>query len=162
MKEFKPNYDEGMWKGAPKSSFLKAKELRRNETEAEKLLWDKLKGNQINGLKFRRQHPIQLFIADFYCHQIKLIIEIDGEYHLTKEQIIKDRERTEILNEMGIEVIRFKNDEVTNRIDLILSQIKIKIEKLKIQISPNLKGVEFSIFRRDCRFVKTLRAFSSL
>lgn len=140
MKEFKPNYDEGMWKGAPKSSFLKAKELRRNETEAEKLLWDKLKGNQIYGLKFRRQHPIQLFIADFYCHQIKLIIEIDGKYHLTKEQMIKDQERTEILNKNGVQVIRFKNDEIINDMTLVLSQIKIKAEKLKIQISPSPKG----------------------
>lgn len=140
MKKFKPNYDEGMWKGAPESSFLKAKDLRRNETEAEIILWNKLKGNQIDGLKFRRQHPIQLFIADFYCHQIKLIIEIDGDYHLAQEQILKDEERTKILNENGVEVIRFKNDEVINNIDWVLSQIKIKIEKLKIQISPNPKG----------------------
>ena len=129
-----------MWKGAPESSFLKAKDLRRNETEAEIILWNKLKGNQIDGLKFRRQHPIQLFIADFYCHQIKLIIEIDGDYHLAQEQILKDEERTKILNENGVEVIRFKNDEVINNIDWVLSQIKIKIEKLKIQISPNPKG----------------------
>lgn len=115
MKKFKPNYDEGMWKGAPESSFLKAKDLRRNETEAEIILWNKLKGNQIDGLKFRRQHPIQLFIADFYCHQIKLIIEIDGDYHLAQEQILKDEERTKILNENGVEVIRFKNDEVINK-----------------------------------------------
>ena len=63
MKEFKPNYDDGMWKGAPESSFLKAQQLRRNQTEAEKKLWNHLKGNQLEGFKFRRQHPIQLFIV---------------------------------------------------------------------------------------------------
>ena len=134
MKEFKPNYDEGMGKGAPESSFLKAQQLRRNQTETEKLLWDQLKGNKINGLKFRRQHPIHLFIADFYCHQLQLIIELDGDYHFTKEQILKDQERTAMLNENGLEVIRFKNDEIINNLDLVLSQIKIKIEKMKIQI----------------------------
>ena len=69
-----------------------------------------------------------------------MIIELDGEYHLTKEQIIKDQERTEILIENGLEVIRFKNDDVINKIDFVLSQIKMKIKKLKIQISPNPKG----------------------
>ena len=63
MKEFKPNYDDGMWKGTPESSFLKAQQLRRNQTEAEKKLWNHLKGNQLEGFKFRRQHPIQLFIV---------------------------------------------------------------------------------------------------
>lgn len=88
----------------------------------------------MNGLKFRRQHPIHLFIADFYCHQLQLIIELDGDYHFTKEQILKDQERTAMLNENGLEVIRFKNDEIINNWDLVLSQIKIKIEKMKIQI----------------------------
>lgn len=65
MKKFKPNYNEGMWKGAPQSSFLKAKFLRKNETESEKILWEKLRNNQLKGFKFRRQHPIGLYIADF-------------------------------------------------------------------------------------------------
>ena len=111
MEKFKPNYDDGMWKGAPKSSFGKALDLRNRETEAEKLLWEELRGNKVNGLKFRRQHPVSLFIADFYCHKLKLVVEIDGEYHFTKEQILKDKERTEILNSNGLEVIRFKNEE---------------------------------------------------
>jgi very-short-patch-repair endonuclease len=81
MKKFKPNYDEGMWKGAPESSFAKAKALRKDETQAEKILWAKLRNNQLKGYKFRRQHPIGLYIVDFYCHQLKLVIEIDGDYH---------------------------------------------------------------------------------
>ena len=75
MKKLKPNHDEGMWKGAPSDSFTKAQFLRRNETKAEKLLWEKLRNNQLEGLKFRRQHPVNIYIADFYCHKLKLIIE---------------------------------------------------------------------------------------
>jgi len=112
MKKFKPNYNEGMWKGAPQSSFLKAQSLRINETEAEKILWEKLKNKQLRGCKFRRQHPISLYIADFYCHQLKLVIEIDGEYHSVQEQIEKDRERTQILESTGLQIIRFTNNEI--------------------------------------------------
>ena len=70
-----------------------------------------MRGNKILGLKFKRQHPISLYIADFNCHKLKLIIEIDGGYHFTKKQIIKDEERTEILNSNALEIIRFKNEE---------------------------------------------------
>ena len=124
MKKLTTNYDEGMWKGAPSSSFGKAKDLRMNETEAEKLLWEKLKNNQLEGFKFRRQHPISLYIADFYCHKLKLIIEIDGEYHFRKEQIPKDEERTKVLEFNGVNVIRFSNDEVLNSLEKVLNEIE--------------------------------------
>ena len=124
MKKLTTNYDEGMWKGAPTSSFGKAKALRMNETEAEKLLWEKLKNNQLGGFKFRRQHPISLYIADFYCHKLKLIIEIDGEYHFRKEQIPKDEERTKVLEFNGVNVIRFSNDEVLNSLEKVLNEIE--------------------------------------
>ncbi len=136
MKEVKPNYDEGMWKGAPVSSFLKAKILRKEETASEKLLWEKLRGNQIKGYKFRRQHPVNLFIADFYCHQLKLIIEVDGEYHLSKEQAISDQERTNILNANGLDVMRFKNEEVLNDIVSVMSKILIRIGQIENSNSP--------------------------
>ena len=122
-----------MWKGAPPESFEKAQELRRKMTNAEALLWEKLKGNQLDGIKFRRQHPIQLYIADFYCHKYKLIIEIDGDYHLSEEQTIKDDERTKVLNENGIKVIRFLNEEIENNIDQTLDKIR-KIIKDQIQL----------------------------
>ncbi len=70
--------------------FEKAKELRKNMTQAEKVLWGYLKGG-INGLKFRRQHPIGVYVADFYCHHLKLIIELDGKIH--------DRPEVKILDE---------------------------------------------------------------
>lgn len=130
MKKLTTNYDEGMWKGAPASSFGKAKDSRDNETEVEKLLWKNLKNNQLGGFKFRRQHPISLYIADFYCHRLKLIIEIDGGYHFTKEQIQKDEERTKILEFNGVNVIRFSNDEVLSNIDNVLNEIKKYLPKV--------------------------------
>lgn len=111
-------------KGAPASSFGKAKDLRHSETEAEKLLWEKLRNNQFGGFKFRRQHPISLYIADFYCHKLRLIIEIDGEYHYTKEQIPRDEERTKILEFNGIRVIRFSNDEILSNLEKVLKEIE--------------------------------------
>ncbi|WP_231433737.1 MULTISPECIES: endonuclease domain-containing protein [unclassified Chryseobacterium] len=130
MKKFKPNYDDGMWKGAQSSSFLKAQSLRKNETKEEKILWDKLRNNQLRGYKFRRQHPISLYIADFYCHQLKLIIEIDGEYHNLAEQKEKDQERTQILESNGLELIRFTNQKIHENLDEVISEINTKIDEI--------------------------------
>ena len=131
MKKLKPNYDDGMWKGAPSDSFSKAQLLRRNETIAEKLLWEKLRNNQLGGLKFRRQHPVNIYIADFYCHKFKLIIELDGDYHSQEEQKQKDEVRTEVLRLNDLKIIRFKNEEVEQDINQVLTTIKNKIEQLK-------------------------------
>ena len=131
MKKLKPNHDEGMWKGAPSDSFTKAQFLRRNETIAEKLLWEKLRNNQLEGLKFRRQHPVNIYIADFYCHKFKLIIELDGDYHDQEEQKQKDEVRTEVLRLNDLKIIRFKNEEVEQDINQVLTTIKNKIEQLK-------------------------------
>ena len=131
MKKLKPNHDEGMWKGAPSDSFSKAQFLRRNETKAEKLLWEKLRNNQLEGLKFRRQHPVNIYIADFYCHKFKLIIELDGDYHDQEEQKQKDEVRTEVLRLNDLKIIRFKNEEVEQDINQVLTTIKNKIEQLK-------------------------------
>ena len=131
MKKLKPNHDDGMWKGAPSDSFSKAQFLRRNETKAEKLLWEKLRNNQLEGLKFRRQHPINIYIADFYCHKFKLIIELDGDYHDQEEQKQKDEVRTEVLRLNDLKIIRFKNEEVEQDINQVLITIKNKIEQLK-------------------------------
>ena len=131
MKKLKPNHDDGMWKGAPSDSFSKAQFLRRNETIAEKLLWEKLRNNQLGGLKFRRQHPVNIYIADFYCHKFKLIIELDGDYHDQEEQKQKDEVRTEVLRLNDLKIIRFKNEEVEQDINQVLTTIKNKIEQLK-------------------------------
>ena len=131
MKKLKPNHDDGMWKGAPSDSFSKAQFLRRNETIAEKLLWEKLRNNQLEGLKFRRQHPVNIYIADFYCHKFKLIIELDGDYHNQEEQKQKDEVRTEVLRLNDLKIIRFKNEEVEQDINQVLTTINNKIEQLK-------------------------------
>lgn len=137
MKKFKPNYNEGMWKGAPQSSFLKAQSLRNNETQAEKILWERLRNNKLKGYKFRRQHPINLFIADFYCHQLKLIIEVDGEYHNSPEQIQKDEERTLILQDNDLKIIRITNHKIETNIDEVITEIGAIVDEITVE--KNLK-----------------------
>ncbi len=94
------------------------RELRKNSTEAEDILWQRLRNHKQMHKKFYRQYPIYFdllgretfYIADFYCYQNRLVIEIDGAYH--KYQKRKDELRTEVINQLGIKVIRFKNDDV--------------------------------------------------
>ena len=101
---------------------------RYNQTEAEQNLWYHLSGNQL-GLHFRRQHIIGCYIADFICVKRNLIIEIDGGYHSQEEQKIKDYLRTEDLEKMGFEVMRFSNDEIFRNLPEVLDKIFNKIAK---------------------------------
>ena len=110
--------------------FEKAKDLRKNMTPAELKLWEYIKDNQILGLRFRRQHPIDIFIADFYCHQIKLVIELDGGIHTKPENREYDENRTAELERLGIAVIRFKNEEVMENIERVVSQLNKVCEEL--------------------------------
>jgi very-short-patch-repair endonuclease len=112
----------GMHDKANPIIFKNAAQLRSNMTEPEKLLWEKLRLKPL-GFKFRRQHPISTYILDFYCHKLKLSIEIDGGYHLTKEQKAKDMERTKVINDLGIKEIRFTNNDVTQTIENVMSKI---------------------------------------
>jgi very-short-patch-repair endonuclease len=113
-----------------------ARILRKTMTIPEKLLWYKLKEKQICGLRFRRQHPIEFFIADFYCHQIRLVIEIDGEIHNKQKEY--DDGRSAEMEKFDIEIIRFKNWEVENDIENVIIKIKTIVnERLK---SPPLGG----------------------
>jgi very-short-patch-repair endonuclease len=116
-------HHEGMHKGAPVSSFIKAKFMREHMTNAESILWEALKSKQLNGFKFRRQHAIGLYIVDFYCHKLKLVIEIDGGYHNTQEQREKDNLRTKELVDLGVKVIRFTNEDVEKDLDKVLETI---------------------------------------
>ncbi|MCB2221686.1 MAG: endonuclease domain-containing protein [Bacteroidetes bacterium] len=109
--------------GAKKSIFEKAEMLRRKMTDPEKKLWGCVKDNQLKGYKIRRQHPIDVYVVDFYCHKAKLVIEIDGENHSLKEVREKDQSRTAELNELGLKVIRFTNSEVMDNIDDVLNII---------------------------------------
>jgi len=122
-----------MFYGAKANTFDTAKKLRDNMTKSEKLLWTKLRNRQVLGLRFKSQHPIEKYIADFYCHKIKLVIEVDGGIHKLKDQHEYDINRTTDLNDLDIEVIRFTNEEVLNQIDDVIENIekrcKILIDK---------------------------------
>ena len=119
-----------MFYGAKRSIFQNAEVLRKDMTVAEKKLWDRLNKSQL-GVRFKAQHPIDIFIADFYCHKFKLIIELNGDYHNQEEQKQKDEVRTEVLRLNGLKIIRFKNEEVEQDINQVLTTIKNKIEQLK-------------------------------
>ena len=97
--------------------------LRNNSTSAEVALWQILKGKQLNGSKFRRQHSVGNYILDFYCPEFKLAVELDGQGHFEEEQILKDKEREKFLNEFGIKVIRIENKNVFENTDQVISFI---------------------------------------
>jgi very-short-patch-repair endonuclease len=101
----------------------RAKELRRPLTPAEAKLWHKLKTKQFYGLKFRRQHPIHRFILDFYCHEQRLVIEVDGDSHAEPAQQSYDQARTEWLNQQGLRVLRFSNREIEDNLEGVLVEI---------------------------------------
>ncbi len=110
------------WDAKPRI-FENAKILRRSMTSAEEILWEHLRNKQLNGLKFRRQHPVDIFIADFYCHEKKLIIELDGGIHDLPGQHEYDDGRTFLLEEKGFKILRFKNEEVENELEVVLNRI---------------------------------------
>jgi len=114
--------------GAAPILFARAKELRKNETRAEKLLWERLSGKQL-GVKFRRQHPFHRFIVDFYCHELKLVIEVDGNIHLLRENAAYDRLRSDLIKEFDVWIIRFTNEDIYFRIDKVISIIQEIVNK---------------------------------
>ena len=113
--------------GATHHLFQNARELREKMTLAEQILWEELRMKKLDGFKFRRQHPIGIYILDFYCHAKKLGIELDGGYHDDENQKKLDEQRTEILNKQHVKIIRFKNEEVINQIDLVLGKIRTEL-----------------------------------
>jgi len=109
-----------MFFGAKRDLFQKAENLRLNLTNAEKILWERLNRNQL-GYRFKSQHPIDIFIVDFYCHKLGLVIEIDGKIHLLQHEY--DSGRTSELEKYGLKVIRFTNNEVINDIENVICKI---------------------------------------
>ena len=131
-----------MFYSAKPHIFEKAKALRNNMTSSELKLWEHLKGKKMLGLRFRPQHPIDIFIADSYCHPIKLVIEIDGGIHQTIEQKEYDIERTAELNNWGIEVVRYTNNCVENNIEQVIKEIEQICIKRQSEISQSpLQGI---------------------
>lgn len=119
-----------MFYGATQPIFKRAEELRKNQTEDERLLWLYLKSNQLE-VRFKRQHPVWMYIADFYCHELKLVIELDGSIHGVKEVAEHDKLREEDILSFGIKVIRFTNKEVRTNIDNVIERIKSVVNELK-------------------------------
>ncbi|GAB3806838.1 hypothetical protein GCM10028819_42980 [Spirosoma humi] len=105
------------------------KELRNGATEAEKVLWQRLKGGQLTGLKFRRQHSIGLFVLDFYCPSERLAIELDGEIHQTSEVQLHDEERQKAIETLDVRVIRFPNAAVMDNMSQVLRDLQQYITK---------------------------------
>ena len=105
-------------------STARARRLRRDQTDAEKAIWRMLRNRQFAALKFRRQHPIGRYFVDFYCHEKRLVIEIDGGQH----SVARDRERTEYLDARRLTVLRFWNNEVLANPEGVWEVIRVTLE----------------------------------
>ncbi len=103
--------------------------LRNNLTSAEATLWKYLKNKQLDGRRFRRQFGVEKYVLDFYCPAEKLSIELDGNYYYTEHGQVHDVQRDQLLNQLGIKVIRFENQEVFENIEGVLEEIKINFIK---------------------------------
>jgi very-short-patch-repair endonuclease len=103
-----------------KEKLQRAKELRRDMTPAEKILWQELHANKL-GVHFRRQQVIAGFIVDFYCHKTALVIEVDGDIHDLQQE--EDARREKVLSEMGLRVVRFRNEEVMKNLSTVVGKI---------------------------------------
>jgi len=109
-----------------KEKLQRAKELRRDMTPAEKILWGKLRGNKL-GVHFRRQQIIAGFIVDFYCHKAALVIELDGDIHDLQQE--EDARREKVLSEMGLRIVRFRNEEVMKNLAGVLGRMRELVGK---------------------------------
>ncbi|MDO8594495.1 MAG: endonuclease domain-containing protein [bacterium] len=141
----------------PKISNLSAlkdnrRKLRNESTPQEIMLWTRLKGEQL-GYKFRRQHSFGSYIADFYCPNKKLIVEIDGSQHL--DQAIYDEERTKFFGSRGLRVARFWNSDINANIEGVLTEIMNLLEAPPLTL-PLTEAVHFSLF--EDKTLKVLRS----
>lgn len=107
-------------------------ELRRNQTDAEKVFWSKIRNRQFHGLKFFRRYSIGAYILDFYCPEVKISVELDGGQHNDDLAIAYDKGRSEYLNEKGIVVLRFWNHEVLRDIQAVLFKLESEIKRLHL------------------------------
>jgi very-short-patch-repair endonuclease len=101
-----------------------SRKLRNHSTLEEILLWKQLRAGSVMGYTFNRQKPLGRYIVDFYCKPLNLVIEVDGGYHNREEQKIKDRERQGILEAMGLDFLRFQNEEIKKDLDVVVNTIR--------------------------------------
>lgn len=122
-------YNDNLHKNSKASAYENARSLRKMQTKVEKILWEALRNEKVCSLKFRRQHPFDNYILDFYNHKMKLAIEVDGKVHEDPEVANQDAIRTGNLNENGITVLRFTNDEVENDLKKVIRKIEDWVEE---------------------------------
>ena len=111
------------------------RQLRRDQTDAEQLLWYSLRDRQLFGLKFRRQYPVGPYVLDFYCHEYKLCIELDGGQHYENAGIQHDEQRQAFLASRGVHTLRFSNHDVLQHLEGVLLQIAAAIRTLTPTLS---------------------------
>ena len=119
-----------MFLGAKAELFALALQMRKNPTEAERAMWKILRKFRQSGFPFRRQHPIEFYIADFYCQKLRLVIEVDREIHSENEILSHDEGRTGELERFGIKVLRFTNGQILHDSDLVVEKINDTIKKI--------------------------------
>ncbi len=124
--------EKNMFFGAKAELFTLALQMRKNPTEAESAMWNILRKFRHSGFPFRRQHPIEFYIADFYCHNLRLVIEVDGDIHTENEIQNHDEGRTGELERYGIKVIRFTNNQILQDSNLVVEKINATIKELAI------------------------------
>jgi very-short-patch-repair endonuclease len=136
MAYFGKTDERALYHGAFPDTFRLSRQLRRDLTPVEKILWNALRNRSVGGCKFRRQHPVREYIVDFYCHEKELVIEVDGGIHQDVEVSERDKNRTAELERMGLRVLRFSNDEVLYALDHVIKEI----EKALLSPSPGGEG----------------------
>jgi very-short-patch-repair endonuclease len=114
---------------------VRARVLRKGQTDAEALLWSKLRSRQVAGLKFRRQHPLGNYFADFACVEIGLVVELDGGQHAEPEAAAYDERREQAMAAMGFRTLRFWDNEVLNETEGVLERIRQTAETLTPALS---------------------------
>jgi very-short-patch-repair endonuclease len=107
-----------------KNALTRAKHLRQTSTPAEEILWSHLRNRRFLGLKFRRQAPVGPYVADFFCHELRLILEVDGPVHLEETQVSHDLNRDANLQALGYRVLRFTNQQILTELDSLLEIIR--------------------------------------
>jgi imidazole glycerol-phosphate synthase subunit HisF len=131
------NYKKPFFFGADSITFSKAKRLRKPLTRAETVLWKELRNRQLDGFKFRRQHPAGPYIADFFCMEAMLVVEVDGAVHDSPEAQETDEKRTRFFTDNGVKVIRFRNKDVIRKLPAVLKELK-KILSSRTSQSPTV------------------------
>jgi very-short-patch-repair endonuclease len=121
--------EKNMFFGAKAELFTLALQMRKNPTEAEGAMWKILRKYRQSGFPFRRQHPIEFYIADFYCHKLQLVIEADGEIHKEKEIQSHDEGRSGELERFEIKILRFTNSQILSDSELVVEKINETIKE---------------------------------